>query len=217
MPVQHDATLKVHLDRAGQHAGFDVTTHGNKIVGRHGMDHAFGLLFDDRALVQIGGHIMGSGPDELHPSFMGLVIGLGALKRGQEIALEAPEGSLFVRGNSSFIAVALRNLIENALQYSPAGEAVTVKVERPGKISVLDRGCGIEKSRLGLVFDRFWRADRKVEDGAGLGLSIVQQIMVGHGGQVEAAQNPGGGALFTLIFPEFSAASSIRETAPSAP
>jgi signal transduction histidine kinase len=140
-----------------------------------------------------------------------------ALKRGQEIALEAPEGSLFVRGNSSFIAVALRNLIENALQYSPAGEAVTVKVERPGKISVLDRGCGIEKSRLGLVFDRFWRADRKVEDGAGLGLSIVQQIMVGHGGQVEAAQNPGGGTLFTLVFPEFSAASSIRETAPSAP
>jgi signal transduction histidine kinase len=140
-----------------------------------------------------------------------------ALKRGQEVALEAPEGALFVRGNRSFIAVALRNLIENALQYSPAGEAVTVRVERPGKISVIARGCGIEKSRLGLVFDRFWRADRKVEDGAGLGLSIVQQIMAAHGGRAEAAQNPGGGALFTLIFPEFSADPSTHETAPSAP
>jgi signal transduction histidine kinase len=90
-------------------------------------------------------------------------------------------------------------------------------VERPGKISVIDRGCGIEKSRLGLVFDRFWRADRKVEDGAGLGLSIVQQIMTAHGGRAEAAQNPGGGALFTLVFPEFSADPSTHEAAPSAP
>lgn len=134
-----------------------------------------------------------------------------AFAKGQEVELEAPDCPVTVRGNASFIGVAIRNLVENALSYSGDGARVTVRVAAEGSVSVIDTGPGIPADIKANVFARFWRADRTVEDGAGLGLSIVSQIVEGHGGKVQLSDNPEGGAVFTLTFQlAHPAAAAIR-------
>lgn len=123
-----------------------------------------------------------------------------AVKAGKEIELRAADGEFRVRGNSSFIGVALRNLIENALRYSGDGKRIIVELAAPAKLSVSDEGPGFLPEQRERIFDRFWRENRRVEDGAGLGLSIVSQIVDVHGGAVHVAASESGGAMFTLDF-----------------
>ena len=76
-----------------------------------------------------------------------------------------------------------------------------MRVDRDRHIDVADRGCGIPPVDRENVFKRFWRAAGEKKEGAGLGLAIVSEIMKAHGGFVRVADNPGGGALFSLSFP----------------
>ena len=95
---------------------------------------------------------------------------------------------------------AIRNLVENALKHTPGGTDVEIVVGADATIAVLDRGEGIPPAKRELIFERFWRRDRRGSGGAGLGLSIVKRIMDAHGGTVTVADAPAGGALFTLHF-----------------
>ena len=88
----------------------------------------------------------------------------------------------------------------NAL-HSPANGEVTVTVHGDGRVSIADRGSGVPLQDREHIFDRFWRGKGPKNEGAGLGLAIVREIMKAHGGSVTVADNPGGGALFTLAFP----------------
>lgn len=126
-----------------------------------------------------------------------------AVLQGQQIELEAPDEPVYVKGSEAFVEVALRNLVENALAYSAAGEKVRVIVHGGNSISVSDAGRGIPAEQKGRIFNRFWRADRSVEDGAGLGLAIVAQIVEGHGGAILLRDNPSGGSVFTMAFVAF--------------
>lgn len=132
-----------------------------------------------------------------------------AISKGQQVELEAPDHSVNVHGSEAFVEVALRNLVENALAYSDAGATVTVIVHDGVSVSVRDTGRGVSANMKNRIFDRFWRADRSVEDGAGLGLAIVSQIVEAHGGAVSLKDNPAGGSIFTMTF---VAANPVLET-----
>jgi signal transduction histidine kinase len=133
----------------------------------------------------------------------GVVGQLAPLAIGADKMLALTEASepVLVRGNAHALADAVRNLIENAISFTGPGTEVEVSVHAPGRIAVADRGPGIPEQDRARIFERFWRGAHPGRAGAGLGLAIVREIMDAHRGDVLVADNPGGGALFSLIFP----------------
>jgi two-component system, OmpR family, sensor histidine kinase TctE len=123
-----------------------------------------------------------------------------AIAQGKAIAFAGTEWPVNVKANAHALEDALRNLIENAVAHAPAGTEVTVTVDRAGRIDVADRGRGVPRKDRENIFKRFWRGAGEKKEGAGLGLAIVSEIMGAHRGSVSVADNPGGGALFTLSF-----------------
>jgi two-component system sensor histidine kinase MprB len=105
-----------------------------------------------------------------------------------------------VRGEPDRIERAVSNLLVNAMKWSPPGGVIELEL-RDGTLSVRDHGAGFDPADLRHVFERFFRADRaRGMPGSGLGLAIVRQAAEAHGGRVEAANAPGGGALIRLRF-----------------
>ena len=124
-----------------------------------------------------------------------------AIAQGKAIAFAGTEWPVNVKANAPALEDALRNLIENAVAHAPAGTEVTVTVDRAGRIDVADRGRGVPRKDRESIFKRFWRGAGEKKEGAGLGLAIVSEIMRAHCGSASVADNPGGGAVFTLSFP----------------
>lgn len=113
-----------------------------------------------------------------------------------------------VVGDENMLVTALGNVLENAIDYSPAGGTIGIGVTHKGGkvlIAVTDQGEGIDKKDQARVFERFYRADpsrdRKT-GGTGLGLSIVKHISELHGGEVTVWSRPGMGSTFTITLPE---------------
>ncbi|MDF6019699.1 ATP-binding protein [Streptomyces sp. JH34] len=119
---------------------------------------------------------------------------------------------LFVWGNRSQLAAALGNLVENAVNYSPARTRVGIAVRKmaaPGgdliEIAVTDQGFGISEKDRERVFERFYRVDparSRATGGTGLGLAIVKHVAASHGGEVTVWSSEGQGSTFTLRLPE---------------
>jgi two-component system sensor histidine kinase MprB len=102
-------------------------------------------------------------------------------------------------GSRDRLARAVNNLLDNAAQHSAT---VEVRLSAAGELRVRDRGDGIAERDLPHVFDRFYRGGgARRRPGSGLGLAIVRQVVEAHGGTVEAANAPGGGALLVASFP----------------
>jgi two-component system, OmpR family, sensor histidine kinase SenX3 len=116
------------------------------------------------------------------------------------------EGKVF--GDQDLLVTALRNLIDNAIRYSPPNTRVGVGVRsRDGlvSISVTDQGEGLSAEDQERVFERFYRVDAarsRHTGGTGLGLSIVKHVAANHGGEVTLWSQPGQGSTFTLRLPE---------------
>ncbi|WP_434692183.1 sensor histidine kinase [Glutamicibacter sp. Je.9.36] len=112
-----------------------------------------------------------------------------------------------ILGDADLLMTAIRNLIDNAIRYSPENTTVGVGIrQRDGyaQISVTDQGPGISAEEQERVFERFYRVDSarsRQTGGTGLGLSIVKHVLANHGGEVSLWSQPGHGSTFTLRLP----------------
>jgi two-component system sensor histidine kinase BaeS len=112
-----------------------------------------------------------------------------------------------VAGDRGRLDQVAANLLSNALRYTDAGGQVTVTVRRDGGDAVLevaDTGIGIAAEDVPRVFTRFWRGERsrsRATGGAGIGLSIVKELVTAHGGRVEVRSILGEGSTFTVTIP----------------
>ena len=128
-------------------------------------------------------------------------------QRGQRLRLVQRGGPALVQGDHDGLRRAVANLLSNAVRFAPPGSTVTLGAGSVGTwcwLAVADAGPGIHAGDRDRVFDRFWRGpgDEGRRGGhAGLGLSIVRQIVEGHRGAVRVLSEPGRGATFVLWLP----------------
>ncbi|HEX8496129.1 MAG TPA: ATP-binding protein [Actinomycetales bacterium] len=122
------------------------------------------------------------------------------------------EPSARVYGDASLLMTAVRNLVDNAVAYSPGSTRVSVAVTRHHglvEISVADEGVGIAEDEQVRIFERFYRVDparSRSTGGTGLGLAIVKHVCANHGGEVTVWSQPGQGATFTMRLPDAATA-----------
>jgi two-component system, OmpR family, sensor histidine kinase KdpD len=126
--------------------------------------------------------------------------------RGRDIELQIPESLPHADVDFEFIQQVLKQLFDNAVNYSPAGSPLTITAEVvSGKIvlSVMDRGKGIAEEELSRVFDKFYRGRSSGDKvlGTGLGLSIAKGIIEAHGGKIWVTSEPGKGSVFSVALP----------------
>ncbi len=133
--------------------------------------------------------------------------------RGVTVAVEAGE-NLEIVGDRRRLSQVFRNLVDNAVKFSPAGQRVDILAEggtpigpghsSPVVVHVVDRGIGIPRSEQDRIFQRFYRVDpsrAKSVPGTGLGLAIVKHLLILHGGTIRLDSEPGKGSRFTVTLP----------------
>lgn len=133
--------------------------------------------------------------EELEPALQRAGVRIECSESGRSAEIMIDECSL---------ALALRNLIDNAVQHSPPGSRVEIDLGEGGGealLSVLDRGPGIPLAEIDRVRDRFVRGSRARGSGSGLGLSIVELVVARAGGRLELAAREGGGLAASLVLP----------------
>ena len=130
---------------------------------------------------------------------------LAPLARERGIELEdTVRDAVEITADKSKLMQVVYNVIDNAIKYTPRAGRVHVEMARAGKRAVIrisDTGIGIPEEDQKHIFDRFYRVDKarsRETGGTGLGLSIVSDTVRHQGGTVEAANRPGGGAVFTV-------------------
>jgi signal transduction histidine kinase len=126
-------------------------------------------------------------------------------KKSIRIELDSQPG--LIRGDAEFLEYACYNLLTNAVKYSPAHSTITVRADSDSqnvRISVTDEGYGMDDADLKNIFQRFYRtqqARESGEKGTGLGLALVEEIVIQHGGTIEVESRLGEGSRFTLTLP----------------
>ena len=127
--------------------------------------------------------------------------------RGITLASVGSRG-LSVLGDEDLLVTALRNLLENAVAYSPEKTRVVITTRKTpeghAELSVADQGIGIPERDLERIFERFYRVDparSRATGGTGLGLAIVKHVMAAHNGKVTVRSVEGDGSTFTLYIP----------------
>jgi two-component system, OmpR family, sensor histidine kinase SenX3 len=127
--------------------------------------------------------------------------------RGITLASVGSRG-LSVLGDEDLLVTALRNLLENAVAYSPEKTRIVVTTRKTAEgnaeISVADQGIGIPERDLERIFERFYRVDparSRATGGTGLGLAIVKHVMAAHNGKVTVRSVEGAGSTFSLYIP----------------
>ncbi len=129
---------------------------------------------------------------------------------GHRLVLDAPPALPAVEADPEYLRVALANLIDNAIKYSPEGGEIRVEARAGAdgiRLAVSDHGAGMDADTVSRTFDPYWRGDgagKALTPGAGLGLYLVRRIVQAHGGRVEVDSAQGRGSRFILILPAAS-------------
>ena len=120
-------------------------------------------------------------------------------------------------GDYQQLVMAARNLLTNAITFSPPSSRITVGVKAVGgvvEITVSDQGIGITLEEQSRVFERFYRVDparSRATGGTGLGLAIVKNVCENHGGEVSLWSVPGQGSTFTMKLPQYESEITVEE------
>jgi two-component system sensor histidine kinase SenX3 len=139
---------------------------------------------------------------------------LVAQAKHMDVVIGGDRGAV-VYGDHSLLVTALRNLVDNAIAYSPDRTRVGIGVRREGglvEVAVSDQGIGISSADQIRIFERFYRVDparSRATGGTGLGLSIVKHVAANHGGEVTVWSVPGQGSTFTLRLPDSAPAPAV--------
>lgn len=123
-----------------------------------------------------------------------------AIDAGNDIEFVAPEQAVVVRGDNSALSRAVANLVHNAMAHGGPKVAIRVEVTENGFIAVSDNGPGVDPEHREEIFWPFHRLSQS-PTGAGLGLSLVSDIVRRHGGRISVGTSPQGGALFEISLP----------------
>jgi signal transduction histidine kinase len=128
--------------------------------------------------------------------------------KGVRAELRLPESAISVMADAPKLGMALTNLLNNAMRFTPSGGSISLEVERHGSeawVRVRDSGSGIPQADLERIFDQFYQVEDHMtrrHGGMGLGLAIVRAIAKGHGGRVWAeSDGEGQGAIMTVALP----------------
>jgi len=234
--VLHDVTHFKHLERVKNEflaaASHDLKNPLTAILGYTNLMEAVGPLNDQQktfvermqyatkqmhdlvqSLLDLARVDMGV---ELRPEIYSLSEILSALSmefRGQAeakrqtLTWRAPKQDIVVNVDLSRIQQVFRNLVSNAIKYTPDGGQVTLTADANGafaQVAVQDTGIGIPASDLPFIFDKFYRVSSDATqdiEGNGLGLAIVKSIVEQHGGQVSVESAVGKGSTFSVLLP----------------
>jgi PAS domain S-box-containing protein len=146
-------------------------------------------------------------PTDLDPIIRETAAQFQMMTRAHEIRFNVPPALPRVMVDPRRARQVLRNLLENAIKYSPEGGPITISAQVAGdsiQTSVADRGIGIDAKQLDHIFDRFYQVDsastRKV-GGSGLGLSICKAIIQVHNGEIWVESQAGSGSTFRFTLP----------------
>jgi signal transduction histidine kinase len=133
---------------------------------------------------------------------------LASLLEGKNLRLEVTGPDVLTSANHDLVVVVLKNLVQNAAQWSPTDAAIEMRASavsrRRIRMSVTDHGKGIAVEALPHIFERFYRADpghSRAHGGAGLGLAIVRQATLCMRGSVSAVSALGSGTTVTVLLP----------------
>ena len=197
------AEIEVSLRRERTPADYQRTLESN----RHELERLSSLVENLLALAALDAS---QPPTQKSPVDLALVCRdvaeqLSPLAAAQNVRLqlELSEG-VTTPGDVFSLERAVRNLVENAIRHTPAGEQIVIRADVNGGeacVEVIDAGVGIAPEHLPRLFDRFYRVDTartRTHGGAGLGLSIVKAIVEAHGGTVAVESKLGAGSTFTL-------------------
>lgn len=201
------AALKVHSEVALASSTADVRTHAIRQV-KHGVDRAGHLVEQLLRLARL---------DPLaglsHPQRFDLVHcireaaaqgGSQGLADDHEMVFELPQAPVLITGDPDLVGIVMRNLLDNAQRYSPAGTQVTVRLLAGADgvvLEVSDQGPGVADQDMHRLTERFFRGQGPGVEGSGLGLAIVQRIAQLHAARLMIANHPQGGLQVRLLFP----------------
>jgi signal transduction histidine kinase len=146
---------------------------------------------------------------DLSPLLYEMADEVGSLARvaGLDVRVDVPPHLPPLWGSPEQLRIVIRNLLDNAIKYTPAGGTIAVAAQAEDgevQVTVRDTGIGIPGEALPHVFDRFYRVDAarsRRQGGAGLGLALVRAIVAAHGGHVEVTSQPGRGSTFMVRLP----------------
>jgi len=123
------------------------------------------------------------------------------------IVIECPDRKITVEADVDLLELAIINLLENAIKYSPPPGKINICIsgsDAKTSIAIQDQGIGIAPEHVPHIFDRFYSADKALSrklGGAGLGLSLVKTIVEKHGGSMAVQSKQGQGSVFTIVLP----------------
>jgi signal transduction histidine kinase len=136
------------------------------------------------------------------------LVGVLAEEKDQKISVEAPNSKIpLAMADRELLRLALLNLLDNAIRYSPAGTPITLSLDCSGgsiTIDVIDRGPGIPASQQEKVFERFYRIDEarsRTTGGSGLGLSIAKSVLQSQNASLLLTSQEGQGSVFHIELP----------------
>jgi two-component system sensor histidine kinase VicK len=124
-----------------------------------------------------------------------------------QVEFDSPLQPLMANVDPKHVEQILRNLLTNAIKYSPDGGTITIEVEQNKKeliVQFKDQGIGIPAADLKKIFERFYRVDNDITrdvSGAGLGLAISRELVEAHGGRMWAESEWGTGSTFYFTLP----------------
>lgn len=169
------------------------------------------VMFDkwlDNATMIQSSHPLTPKPQMLEPWLQAQLPSFGHLLSNHKLDLRLNGQNAMAMVDDYHLGVALSNLIDNACKYSPTDSCLTIEVlHKPdfAGISLKDEGCGIPKESHADVFEEFSRLHLQEQiPGAGLGLSIVQRIVLAHGGHITLESKPGEGSTFCIWLQRFT-------------